>query len=141
MPSKVEEASIDRLSAIREDNPYLFWRIVAIRNMIEHRGFTVKEDIAPEMGRSYENVYAVLRGSQYRFSWETEVRNNTSHIDTIHRTLDDIEAAITTLTEKAGSVYSQCGCTAGGIAVIKSYMGSSLEARRAFGEKADYDTD
>ena len=143
MVSSVDNKQVDRLLDIKEDNPYLFWRIIAIRNMIEHRNFTVKYDIAPAMGRSYENVYAALRGAQYRFSDEDPNvhRNNTYSTEAIHRTLDRIEEVITTLTEERGSLYGICGCTPGAIAEIKDYLGSSLDVRRNFNERTDYDTD
>jgi hypothetical protein len=104
-------------------DPYLVWRIMAIRLMLDHRGIS-RAQVTRATGRSKKNrewLSRLLRPG-YAYYGPDPLPINRARSDLIHRGLDDVEAAITTLTDRAGGVYSKCTCTTLAIQTIKSEL-------------------
>jgi hypothetical protein len=98
--------------------PELGYRMLIVRMMKEHRGFSTRS-LAAKMGRSYNFVSLSLRPMSVRprGTRGTKAGDNKYSIESMHRRLDEIEAALT---------GTECGCTVAAVEELKDQLAASM---------------
>jgi hypothetical protein len=121
-PARTIEDRAEDWQRLMQAEPYLAYRMMAVRLMVEHRGFS-SADIAQAAGLRRKNrnyLNRAISPSKVNLSDVGEKNKNTPALQ--HKLLDDIEDIITRLTDASGGVYARCGCTTLAIQTLTSEL-------------------
>lgn len=106
-----------------DNEPYLAYRMLNLRRMLEHRGLVI-EHIAWFINRSREWAYQTIRPSAILIEGELR-RNNCISVKVALSRIDDLETGISILTEYEGGVLGICGCTPEAVDELKAELSST----------------
>lgn len=128
----VDQKTIDDMLALMAKFPDLGLRMMNVRLMIEHRRISVG-DIMQVTGRSHEWVLRGIRPSLVHLTHDYSAPNKVTP-KVAHERLDELESAITLITEQRGGVYSSCGCSPRAVADLVVEIGHNERDRNAWAE-------